>query len=110
MAYSIDAEIKLISRKATGRRPNGAPTYEVKDHLVPCKVESVSQSEYFEAGQAGIEAEYVFIINPINYAKETRLEYEGAVLRVYRTYRRAMDELELHAAREKGLNGDSNLQ
>ena len=109
MAYSIDAEIRLISRKATGRRPNGAPTYEVKDRLIPCKVESVSQSEYFEAGQAGIEAEFVFIVNPIEYQKETRLEYEGANLRIYRTYRRAMDELELHAAREKGLNGNVDL-
>lgn len=106
MAYGVDGEIKLIHRKATGRKPNGTPTYEQTERLVPCLVESISQSEFYEAGQAGIEAEFVFVVNPIEYAKELRLEYDGALYRIYRTYRRKMDELELYASREKGLNGN----
>lgn len=106
MAYSFDGEIKLIGRKAIGRDPRGIPTYETRERVIPCKVESASQSEFFNAGQAGITPEHVFVINPIEYSKEMRLEFDGAPFRVYRVYRRSMDELELYAAGESGLNGN----
>lgn len=105
MAYSVESEITLISRKLIGRDSKGTAQYESKMRTIPCKFESVSQSEFFTAGQAGIAAEGIFVVNPIEYQKELRLIHEGVALKVYRTYRRSMDELELHAASEVGMNG-----
>ena len=102
MAYSIDGEITLIKKTATGRDARGFPVYGEARRLILAKVESAPQSEYFQAGQVGIQSEYVFIINPIEYQGERLAEYQGEQYRIYRRYHRDMDELEIYAGKELG--------
>jgi len=102
MAYGIDTTIELVSRKATGRNTKGQPTYTTASRTVYCRAESVSRDEFFEAGQAGLQASWLFILNPIDYAGELLVNYEGDTYRIYRSYRRAKDELELYVSKEVG--------
>lgn len=105
MAYGTDCTIKLVSRIATGRNTKGQPTYTVTKREIFARAESVSRDEFFEAGQAGIASSWLFIINAVEYTGELLIEYEGSTYRIYRTYRRAMDELELYASKEVGNYG-----
>lgn len=102
MAYGIDTTIELVSRKAAGRNTKGQTTYTTTPRTVFCHAESVSRDEFFEAGQAGLQASWLFILNPIDYAGELLVNYEGDTYRIYRSYRRAKDELELYVSKEVG--------
>lgn len=104
MAYAIDGEITLIKKVATGKDTRGRPIYSECGTVVLAQVETVSQNEFFTAGQAGIQAEWLFKINPAEYDRETIVLYEGVKYRVYRKYQSQMDTLELYAATEVGLN------
>lgn len=110
MAYGIDTTIDLVSRKATGRNTKGQPTYTTTIRTVYARAESVSRDEFFEAGQAGILASWLFIMNPVDYQNELLVSYEGRTFRIYRTYRRAMDELEIYASQEVGYGTSNNQQ
>lgn len=110
MAYGTDSTIDLVSRQATGRNTKGQPTYTSTSRTIFCQVESVSRDEFFEAGQAGIQAAWLFIVNPIDYQNELLINYEGQPYRIYRSYRRAMDELELYASREVGYGTSGHQQ
>lgn len=105
MAYGVDCTISLVARTSIGRNPKGQPIYSSTKREVFARAESVSRDEFFEAGQAGILSSWLFIINPVEYTGELLIEYEGATYRIYRTYRRAMDELELYASKEVGNYG-----
>lgn len=105
MAYSVDGEITLISRKLNGRDSKGVPLYIQEERVIPCKVMSVNQSEFFNAGQNGILSEGKFIVNPVEYNRELRLMHEGIQMKIYRTFRKSADELELYATNSEGLNG-----
>ena len=102
MAYGVDGEIYLVKKTATGRDARGFPVYGEARRLILAKVESAPQSEFFQAGQVGIQSEYVFRINPAEYEGERLAEYEGEQYRIYRRYQSAMDELELYAGKELG--------
>ena len=70
-----------------------------------CEVQSVTRSEFFEAGRNGLNPEYVFTVFFADYSGEEIVEYGGKRYAIYRTYLGKNDNLELYAQREGGANG-----
>lgn len=77
---------------------------------VYCRVESIRQSEFFEAGRSGLNPEYRFIVFEGNYQGEEIVEYKGKTYSIYRTYLRSNDDLELYVERKGGTNGNKENQ
>lgn len=69
---------------------------------VYCKVRSVSQSEWFEAGRNGLKAELQATMFAYDYSGEEICEYNGKRYGIYRTYLRGTDEIELYLERKAG--------
>ena len=74
---------------------------------VYCQVDSVTQSEFYEGGRAGLNPEYRFTIFFGDYNNETIVEYKSQRYSVYRTYLTKTDKIELYTERKGGTNGKS---
>lgn len=72
---------------------------------VYCAVNSVSRTEYFEAGRNGLNPSYQLVMFAPDYQDEPIVEYKGKRYSVYRTYYAKNDQLELYVQREGGTNG-----
>lgn len=83
----------------------GVPQNEVTETDVYARVESVSASEFFDAGQNGLKPEYRFTVSAWEYEDEEELSYNGRLYSIYRTYRRSLDLIELYAERKVGVHG-----
>ena len=94
--------ITLISETYTQDAIGQTDTHE-HDTEVIAQVDSVSQSEFFEAGQVGIVPEYRFTLNKYAYNGEKIVEYEGARYGIYRTYEASPYTIELYASRKDGI-------
>ena len=68
-----------------------------------CKVSSVSQSEFFEAGRNGLNPEWRFVVFGADYGDEETVIYNNKRYGVYRTYRDG-DFIELYVERKGGTN------
>lgn len=51
-----------------------------------CNRQSISQNEFFQAGQTGIKSAYKFVINSLDYQDETQLRYREKDYSIYRTF------------------------
>lgn len=69
-----------------------------------CQVESVSQSEFFEAGRNGLNPQFKFTLFGGDYDNEPLVEYKGNQYSVYRTYLTKSDKMELYVERKGGTN------
>lgn len=83
----------------------GVPQNEVTETDVYARVESVSASEFFDAGQNGLKPEYRFTVSAWEYGDEEELSYNGRLYSIYRTYRSSLDLIELYAERKVGVHG-----
>lgn len=70
--------------------------------LAYANVTSVSQSEFFEGGRAGLNPEFRMTMFAFDYAGENTLEYMGRVFDIYRTYSGSDDMVELYVQRKQG--------
>ena len=70
--------------------------------MVYANVKSVSQSEWFEGGRAGLNPEYKMTMFLYDYNGEASLEYMGKTFDIYRTYMAGTDKLELYVQRKQG--------
>lgn len=59
-------------------------------------VKSISSSEFFQANQTGLQPQYQFTLFAPDYDEETVVEYRGERYKVYRTYHRKNDLMELY--------------
>ena len=85
-----------------------------------CKVDSVTRSEFFEAGRAGLNPEYRITMFFGDYEGEALVGYNGRNYSVYRTYQAKTDIIELYVERKAGTDitittssgggGDGNIQ
>jgi len=77
-----------------------------------CKVDSVTRSEFFEAGRNGLNPEYRITMFFGDYEGETLVGYNGKNYSVYRTYQAKTDIIELYVERRVGtditLGGEGN--
>ena len=95
--------IKLIGISYT-QDDYGVPRPTPTAREVYCQVESVSASEFFEAGRNGLNPEFRFTMFFGDYDGESVIEYNGNTYSVYRTYQRKTDTLELYVERKGGTN------
>lgn len=68
-----------------------------------CSVESVTQSEWFNAGNAGLKAEYRAVMFAPEYKGEELCELNGVRYGIYRTYLTNNEEIELYLERKAGV-------
>lgn len=84
------------------------PTEEPKTKQIYCQVDSVTQTEFFEAGRNGLNPEFRFTVFFGDYSNEPIVIYKGNRYAVYRTYLTRNDRLELYVERKGGTNGESD--
>ena len=70
------------------------------------RVESVSMSEFFQAGMQGFKPDYKLTIWMNEYGNEDLLEYNDKIYSIYRTFRRDDGRLELYVNEKKGDEED----
>lgn len=69
---------------------------------VYAEVTSVSQTEWFEGGRAGLNPEYRFRMFRYDYKGEKMLVYNDKTYAVYRTYTDRKEIVELYTEEKKG--------
>lgn len=112
----VDSYITLISETDTGEKDAFLqPIKTEKRTSVLAADVPVSRTEYYKAGELGIKPEFEFVINPVEYHGETVAEVTDDAgnlirVRIYRTYKRNADELEIYCSQSAGLNerGETN--
>lgn len=75
---------------------------------VYCKVDSVTRSEFFDAGKAGLKPEYRITMFFGDYDGEIVVGYKGRLYSVYRTYLAKTDIIELYVERQGGTDGEES--
>lgn len=70
-----------------------------------CQVNSITRSEFFDAGRNGLNPEFMFSMFAGDYEGERACEYRGQKYSIYRTYLGRNDVIELYAERKGGSNG-----
>lgn len=74
-----------------------------------CDVRSISQTEWFNAGNDGFRPSYCFIMFAPDYQGEQIVEYQGTKYGIYRTYIGKNERIELYAEAKGGLNGKGKM-
>lgn len=95
IAYLIGKTITMNSRKQeveTDTRTEIMALYE-----------SVSQSEYYKGGEAGLRPEFRLTTAIIDYSGEKEVELDGKRYGIYRTYEVDKDYIELYCERKGGV-------
>lgn len=88
---------------------NGVNRKIETSRTVYCNVSSVSQSEFFQAGQMGLKPEYRFTMFFYDYLNEEIIEYNGTRYTVYRTFHSSNDLIELYTNKVAGNVNGSNF-
>lgn len=65
--------------------------------------ESVSQSEYYKGGEAGLRPEFRLTTAIIDYNGEKEVEYDGKRYGIYRTFEVDKDYIELYCEQKGGV-------
>ena len=65
--------------------------------------ESVSQSEFYKAGEAGLKPEFRLTTAIIDYNGEKEVELDGKRYGIYRTFEVDKDYIELYCERKGGV-------
>lgn len=86
----------------------GVPVATQEKHEVFCDRESVSRSEFFNAGRNGLNPQFMFRIFKGDYQGETVCQYDGLTYSIYRTYETDDDYIELYVERKGGTNGQED--
>ena len=95
--------IELVKETASAHGVHDAVTETARQ--VYCTVQSVSRSEFYNALNAGVQPEYVFVLALAeDYEGERVVRYKGQKLRVVRTYVTADDGIEITCERSD-VNG-----
>lgn len=94
-------KIKLITNAYTSDSIGQMIPTE-SDKSVFAIVRSASQSEFFNAGEAGLKPDKVFDVLMTEYEGQMRVKHEGEVYSVYRTYIRDDGRIELYTEKRVG--------
>ena len=95
--------IQLITENASAHGVHDTVTETSRE--VFCTVRSVTRSEFYDALNAGVQPEFVFVLTLAeDYEGERIVRYHGQKLRVIRTYMTADDGIELTCERSD-VNG-----
>lgn len=61
-----------------------------------CYKKSISQSEFYSAGQAGFKPDCVFVVNTMDYRNERKLKFKNIIFDIYREFDRPDERTELY--------------
>ncbi|MED1556800.1 phage head closure protein [Bacillus paramycoides] len=67
-----------------------------------CGKKSVSQNEFFQAGQNGFKPKCVLIVYTSDYQEEQKVKYREKEYSIYRTYERDDEKIELYCEVKTG--------
>ena len=96
--------IDLVTETASAHGVHDAVTETAR--TVYCTVRSVSRSEFYNALNAGVQPEYVFVLALAeDYQGERVVRYHGQKFRVVRTYMTEDDGIEITCERSD-VNGE----
>ena len=99
--------IDLITETNSAHGVHDAVTEEAR--TVYCTVRSVTRSEYYNALNAGVKPEYVFVLALAeDYQGERIVMYKGQKFRVIRTYMTEDDGIEITCERSD-VNGSDEI-
>lgn len=70
---------------------------------VYCQLNSVTQQEWYEAGRAGLKAEYRATVNREEYGGQEMCKLNNVRYGIYRTYVTKGDKIELYLERKAGV-------
>lgn len=99
----MDDVLSLIRKKQSQDSTGVIETTPVA-HDILCRVQSVSQSEFFQGGKAGLKPSLKFTVAAVDYGGEIELTYHDNAYSIYRTYHiPGTDYLELYAERKAGV-------
>lgn len=76
------------------------PTETIK--TVFADIQSISQKEFFQAGQSGLKPQYKILIWGFEYSGETAVELDSKRYSVYRTFLRNDEKIELYLTEKVG--------
>lgn len=95
---TYDHEVALIAENWV---KNGAGDWVPNETrtTVLCAEKSVTRGEFYQAAMAGLKPEVVLVLHRYEYNGERKVEYEGAVYSVVRTYAVNTEEIELMCER-----------
>ena len=85
----------------------GVARKTVTSRDVFCAVQSVTRSEFFDAGRNGLNPEFRITMFSGDYDGENIVGYKGRTYSVYRTYLAKTDIIELYVERQ-GQNGEES--
>lgn len=94
-------KISLISKTYT-LDPIGVPVPKTVKKDVFAVMSSINQSEFYDAGQQGLQPFACYTVRLMEYSGEDEIEVDGEPLTIYRTYNRTDGRVELYATKRKG--------
>ncbi|MRS25908.1 phage head closure protein [Bacillus sp. RIT694] len=68
-----------------------------------CEKKSISQNEFFQAGQNGFKPKCVLIVYSLDYQEEQKIQYNNKTYSIYRTYERDDERIELYCEVKAGV-------
>ena len=71
------------------------------NRLVFCNRQSITMSEFYQAGQTDIKAAHKFVMNSMDYQDERLIRFKGKRYSIYRTFE-TNDYIELYAEVRNG--------
>lgn len=92
----------LISKTVTKNEYKQGIETESRSEIMAL-YESVSQNEFYKAGEAGLKPEFRLTTAIIDYNGEREVELNGARYGIYRTYEVDKDYIELYCERKGGV-------
>lgn len=96
--------LTLIGTETTGKDSLGQHIETPVTREVFARIESVSQSEFFEAARIGLTPSYKAVLSfAEDYGGEEIAEYNGQRYAIYRTFVTAAGQIELYLKRETGV-------
>lgn len=96
----MDRAVFLLSYKIERDELMNESKVEYK-HLVYATECSVRQSEFFAAAQAGMRSDFMLLLqNAADYHNEEFVEKDGKRFKIYRTYQRPSEQLELYCTQK----------
>jgi len=102
----MDDVLTLITTIPGTRDKNGVIQAKKEERDVFCDRQSITRAEFFDAGRAGLNPEFMARVARVDYSGETVARYRGKGYAVYRTYLpEGSDYIELYLRREGGTNG-----
>ncbi len=96
-------KISLISKSYSTNDIGVARVTETKNDVF-ATVYSVSQAEFYNAGQEGFKPSAVYAVRSIEYGGEDELEVNSERKYIYRTFVRTDGRTELYTRGRKGTN------